>query len=324
MRTKLRSPLLPTLLSVLCAALSLALPIPAWAHDGHHDGHHDDHHDGRSHAPPAGRITVVNHAGASVTVGLTGQPGRTLSAWQTATFTVPQTGHGPAETTLRATYTQFGVERTLQSTRLVVAPGRTEQITLGAERVARILVTNRAPLDAQLLVDGKPFGSVAAGDARVLTLPAGSPELRMTAGGRIIGRTRLELRAFAEPTWSVEAPTTGFVDLSSRHFLSTEVRIDGRRMVTLDANGTARSRVTVGWHEVVVTDARGRVVSRGWVEVKPFEAAQMRFGTPAHVEARDGHDADSSHDGHRDGRVERRDDRGAAVADAGEGCGHAH
>ncbi len=293
------SRMLPTLLATLVALF--ALVAPSAAHAGSR---------GHGHGPPPGHVVVTNQSGGDVLVYLTGMPARVLPAWQTTDLHT-----APGELTLRATYTQFGAERTLQYERLVVTPNRVVGVTLAPEDTARVLITNQSALYAQLLVDGRPGSAFKPGESRVVAMDAGRRDLVMTANGRTLSRTRMELRPFAEPRWRVEAPHTGFVTLDSDHWLGTEVRVDGRRMATLRPDGSQRIELALGWHEIDVRDDRGRIIHDTWVEVKPYDAALVTFGGRSHQRAYDGqahegHSSDGrSQDGHHD-RDDRDDHRG--------------
>ncbi|MDP2312562.1 MAG: hypothetical protein Q8P41_06620 [Pseudomonadota bacterium] len=381
--------MLPTLLATLVAMFALVAPSAAYA------GHRGQ----PSYGPPPGRVLVTNQSGGTVNVALSGQQSRALSSWQTAELLA-----APGDTTLRATYLQFGVVRTLQTARLVVNPGRTVGVTLSPEKTARVQVVNQSDRYAQLVVDGQLGAAFNPGEAKVVPMPAGRHDLALTADGRTLSRTRMDLRPFEEPRWlvdvpragtlvvtnplpiaielvcakglvrsvpaygqttyatlplggfhltarrtsgefidgetadiragattgwRVDAPRTGFVTFDSAHWLGTEVRLDGRLMVTLAPDGAHRTETLVGWHEVEVRDDRGRVVHQGWVEVKPFDAVRVDFGAPSHQRAYsdNGHDSrgdrddrrdPDDHDDHDDHRGHDHD--GAVVAE-GESCG---
>ncbi len=371
----MKTRLLHLLLAAL-AALAAVTPRDAWAR--------------HPHGPPPGRVVVYNQSGGTVTVTLSGQPGRTLPAWQTAELVAY-----PGETMLRATYFQFGAEQVLESERVYVVPGRTSSVTLAPERTARVLVTNDSPFYAQLFVDGRPGAKFTPGEARVVSLTVGRADLELVADGRPLGRATMSLRAFEEPRWtvspprlgdlvvrnplpipiqlvcdkglvrnvapygsttytglpaggfrltarrvtgefidsetaairagtttgwSVDAPRTGFVSLDSDHWLGVEVRLDGKRMVSLAPDAVHKLEAKVGWHELTVIDDRGRVVLSTWVEFEPYEVNRVSFGVPSHTPARDHHsdrrdrDQDRDHDHGHD-----HDDH--VVAEAGESCG---
>jgi hypothetical protein len=186
----MKTRLLPLLLAALAALVGL---VPTGAAARHPDG------------PPPGRVFVFNQSGGTVTVAVSGQSGRTLAPWQTGELRAR-----PGEVAVRATYQQFGAERTLQSDRVYVAPGRAVAVTLAPEDTARLLVTNQTRFEATLLVDGKPSGaSFLPGEARVVATRLGAVDFAMTGGGRTLERARLTMRAFEEPRWVVDPPPTG-------------------------------------------------------------------------------------------------------------------
>lgn len=373
--------LLPLLLAAL-AALAATFPQHAWARNGY--------------GPPPGRILVTNHSGGTVTFTVAGHAGRTLAPWQTTDVYA-----SPGENTVRATYVQFGVERTLMSDRIFVVPGRSIPVTLAPENTGRVLVRNDGPVAAQLFVDGRPGAKFTPFESRVVSLSVGRHALLLAADGRMLGSRDLTLRAFEEPQWTVSAPrtgellvqnplpipvqlvcdkglvrsvaaygqttyaglpvgtfrltarrltgelvdgasseiragglthwrvdppSTGFVSLDSDHFLGVEVRLDGKRMANLAPNAPTQIEAKVGWHELVVTDERGRVVLTSWIEVEPYSVERVSFGYRGHTQA-EGYgrtDRDSRSDrGTRSGRGhEDHDghDHGTVVA-SGESCG---
>ncbi|MDP2308857.1 MAG: hypothetical protein Q8P18_22740 [Pseudomonadota bacterium] len=374
--------MLPTFLATLVTLFTLVAPSAA----------HADHPGRGGYRAPPGRVVVTNQSGSDVTLSLSGQPSRFLSAWQTTEVVA-----APGDTSLRATYVQFGAERVLQTERLVVVPYRTVGVTLTPEDTARLLVTNQSAYYAQLVIDGQPNATFGPGEAKVVSTRIGRHDLALTAEGRTLSRSRMDLRPFAEPRWlvdiprvgtlvvtnplpiaielvcdkglvrsvsafgqttyatlplggfhltarrtsgeyidgetaeirpgattgwRVDVPRTGFVSLDSDHWLATEVRIDGKRMANLAADGARRVEIPVGAHQVEVRDERGRVILATWFDVSPFDTARVSFGTPPHQRADDGrHDRDerADRDDHHRGH-DRGDDHGTVVAE-GESCG---
>lgn len=372
----MKTPLLPTLLAMLTALFALVTPGEAFARHGE-----------ARNGPPPGRITVVNQSGGDLTLTIGYAPPRSVRAWDTVTFTV-----GAGETTVRASYMQFGADRMLSNERVYVTPSRTSTVTIAPERTARLLVTNDAPYEAELLVDGRSRGRFSAGESRLVTLGVGRAELAMVGGGRTLDRTTLDLVAFAErswraeaprtgdlvvvnplpipiqlvcakglvrdvapygqavyrdlpagefrltarrvtgetidlevaripaggsDTWRVDVPRTGFVALDSDHALDSEVRIDGRTVARIAAGAVRRIEASVGWHEVEIVDARGVTLARTWMEVEPFDVAQMSFGGQRSRGREHDH---RGHDHDRDQRA-HRGERSDAVVASSESCG---
>lgn len=170
--------------SIPLILLATLLPLPALA----------------SHRPPPeGAVQVVNTSGATVTVSVTGGAPTTLGNGRTATL------YGPVgETWLKATYVQFGATRTLETERVHLSRNHRQVVVLEPEDQARVQVVNTSGLAGELRIDGRSFGLFKPGQRRVLTLETGPAALAFVADGRLVDETRLELRAYVEPTWTVE------------------------------------------------------------------------------------------------------------------------
>lgn len=189
---------MPTRTARAALALALLLPGAALAGDPHsraYPGYRDP--------TPAGALVVQNRAPVAITVRVADREVRTLGPYATEVFTVPA-----GEPRVRASFVQFGVERVLEDRRVYVPPHRSATVDIAPERTARILVSNVNPEPAELLVDGRYVQSLAPYQDEVIAVPAGDHELTLRAvdSGRVLGRTRMELRAMTEPRWRVEAP----------------------------------------------------------------------------------------------------------------------
>jgi hypothetical protein len=235
--------------------LALLASAPAWAHGG----------------PPSGQVLVINDSGTTVRVELAGLPSRPLQAGERFVFETK-----PGEATVTATYTVFGERQVLETERAVVKPHRTSVIVIDPEDHAHVLVTNATRFDADLVVDGQRLGFLEAGESEVVSVEIGRASLELVAtNGRMLGCTTLTTRAYREHTWTVEPPPTGFVVVDSDARFGTRVLVDGRPAGTLAPYGDVRLELAVGWHEIEVTDDRGRVIEETWVEVDPYSVREI-------------------------------------------------
>jgi hypothetical protein len=170
------------------AHLALLLPVltladvalsPAHAHD-------------RAHHSAA--VIVRNDAGTTVRVSVAGGAARTLAPGETAAIAGPF-----GEVAVRASYVQFGVERTLLSTRAPLAPHRDAYLTLTPATTARVLVTNDTREVATVRIDGAVRGTLAPGEGRVLTTPADWTVVELDApDGRPLHRESFGARLYVE------------------------------------------------------------------------------------------------------------------------------
>lgn len=259
---RMKTRLLPLLLAALAALVGLA-PTGAWAR--HPDG------------PPPGRVIVFNQSGGTVTVAVSGQSGRTLTPWQTGELWTR-----PGEVTVRATYVQFGAERTLQSDRVYVAPGRATAVTLAPEDTARVLVTNQSRFQATLLVDGKPVGSsFLPGEARVVATRLGPVDFAMTADGRTLERARLTMRAFEEPRWIVDPPVTGDLLVVNPLPIPIQLVCDKGLVRTVAAYGqTTYANLPMGTFRLTARRTSGEYVDAESNVIRPGATSSWRVDAP--------------------------------------------
>ncbi|MFN7143368.1 MAG: hypothetical protein ACK4YP_06295 [Myxococcota bacterium] len=261
----MKSSLAPLLLAALAATVA---PEAAWARHGHDRG--------PGHGPPVGRVLVTNHSGGAVTVTIGGGGTREIAAWQTVDLPV-----AAGETTLRATYRQFGAERLLQSDRLYVTPGRTTGVTLAPEDDARVLVHNDSPFYAQLFLDGRPDASFAPGEARVVTTDVGRADLSLVANGRTLERQVLELRAFEERRWIVSPPRLGTLVVSNPHPIDVKLVAENGIVRTVPAYGTATfADLPPGELDVTARRATGEYIDREEAQIRPGATTAWRIDAP--------------------------------------------
>jgi hypothetical protein len=261
------SRMLPTLLATLVTLFTLVAP--SAAHARSHRGHD-------SHGPPPGRVVVTNQSGGEVTISLSGQPARRLPAWQTTEVVA-----APGDATLRASYVQFGAERVLQTDRLVVVPNRTTGVTLTPEDTARLLVTNQSAFYAQLVVDGKADATFHPGEAKVVAMRSGRHDLALTADGRTLSRTRLDLRPFEEPRWLVEMPRVGTLVVTNPLPIAIELVCDKGLVRSVGAYGqTTYATLPLGGFRLTARRTSGEFIDGETTEIRPGATTSWRVDAP--------------------------------------------
>lgn len=261
----MKSSLAPLLLTALALTVT---PNTAWARHGHDRG--------PGYGPPVGHVLVTNHSGGVVTVTVGGIASREIGAWQTVDLPV-----AAGETTLRATYRQFGAERLLQSNRVFVTPGRATGVTLAPEDDARVLVHNDSPFYAQLFVDGRPDASFAPGESRVITTDVGRTDLSLVANGRTLERQVMELRAFEERRWIVSPPRLGTLVVSNPHPIDMKLTAENGVTRTVPAYGTVTfADLAPGELDVTARRATGEYVDREEAQIRPGATTAWRIDAP--------------------------------------------
>lgn len=259
--------MLPTLLATLVTLFTLVAP--SAAHARSHRGH--DHN-----GPPPGRVVVTNQSGGDVTLSLSGQPARRLPAWQTTEVVT-----APGDTILRATYTQFGAERVLQTDRLVVVPNRTIGVTLAPEDTARLLVTNQSAFYAQLIVDGKADATFHPGEAKVVPVRAGRRDLALTADGRTLSNTRMDVRPFEEPRWLVDVPRVGTLVVTNPLPIAIELVCDKGLVRSVGAYGqTTYATLPLGGFRLTARRTSGEYIDGETAEIRPGAVTNWRVDAP--------------------------------------------
>mgnify|MGYP003336671340 FL=1 len=253
------------------ALITLLLAAPAWAHDR---GYGYDHRP--AYAYESGRVEVYNGSGGRVTVSLPGQPSAVLEPYRTAVLYAPA-----GETTLRATYAQFGADRVLKTERVFVQPGRTVRVGLAPERLARVRIVNNSPVSATLLVNGVSKAVLNPGEVRVATLPVGYADLQLLGAGRVLGQTHLELRAFAEPAWCVDVPAVGDLVVQNPLPIPVQLVVAGAAPLTVAPYGqTTLNSLPVGSTSVTVRRVSGQTIDTERVDVRLFSVSTMRIDPP--------------------------------------------
>lgn len=326
-----------------------------------------------------GRLTVTNTAGGPVTLSVEGLAPRALATWETATLSVT-----PGQRRVKVSYVQFGVEHVLENRRVDLLPNGSAYVAVRAERSARILIRNNYDIPATVTINDRVVATLTPHEARVLTTPAGSARLVMTANSRILDQKQMTLVPFAEPVWTVDpprvadlvisnplpipvvltcdrglvrtvaprgqtvyddlplgsfhltarrvtgeyiddattairyditnmwrvdAPTTGIVVLDNDNRMPTRLYVDGALRESLSPGEDERLTLPLGWHELTAMDAERHRVLSTWIEVRPYDTAEVRIAAPVYLRSQSHED---HHDGYHDDH--HRDNSGDAVS----------
>jgi len=119
--------------------------------------------------------------------------------------------------------------------------------------------------------------------------------------GEPIGELSEAIRPGRTAKASVPTPRTGLVAVASEVGLDATIIVDGQRAARLDAGELERLLLPLGVHEISVRDSRGRVLTRAWLEVEPFEEGLLVArdpSVPSRHERPGAHDHDHSHLGY--------------------------
>lgn len=262
---------MPSRTARLALALALLLPGPALA--GHQRAL-----PGQYQPVPTGTLVVTNRAPVPVTVRVAERETRTLGPYATQVFTVPS-----GEPRVRATFTQFGMERVLEDRRVYVPPYRTTQVDVAPERTARVLVTNANPEPAELIVDGRTFDGFRPFEEEVVSLPAGWHELalRSAVDGRTLGRTRMDVKVMTEPRWRVEAPRNADVVVVNPLPIPVELVGDQGQRRSLPPGGrTVYEEVPFGTLHLTARRLTGERIDDEYVQVRTAVDLTWRIDPP--------------------------------------------
>lgn len=182
--------------------------------------------------------------------------------------------------------------RTLEERDMFVAPYAENAWIVSRPTTADLVVSN--PLQIPVTVDGAggsrqipAFGRVVFDDVPIGTLHL----IARRTSGQVVDEDTVAVRADGG-TWRVDPPRFGLVALTSSAGAPVTVLSDGVTVGHLDAWGNSVAELSVGWHEIVVVDGRGRQVEDRWIEVDPFDLASLTVdghGGDPHPDARDGY-----------------------------------
>ena len=181
--------------------------------------------------PATGRVVVINNSGADVRVKLPDRSSETLPAGRRLTVDLPA-----GDAVIKASYRQFQMPMLLERNRVNVLPGGLTTVVLDPEDEARVLVTNATPVEADVLVGGVFRSHLLPGAATVVTTRPGVQNLALVAtGGRTLATTRMDLRPYAEPIWTVDRGATADLVVTNPLPIPVRVVTDGRASRVVDA-----------------------------------------------------------------------------------------
>ena len=222
-----------------------------------------------------GTVYVTNQTSAAVSVTVDGQA-ISLSAGRTQAF---KARSGTAQ--VRATYRQFGVERTLTNAQVYVHPSRAASVVVAPPRSGYVKVVNDADRAADLLIDGRVVATFAAGQSRVVSVSLGAHDLAMIAGTWTIDQARMEIGAFGEPTFCSEMPR--FNDLFVTNPLPIPVQLvtDRGQVRTVEPRSQARfDDLPIGSYHLAVRRISGERLQDLNVTVRPDVTVTSRLSVP--------------------------------------------
>lgn len=219
------------------------------------------------HQPaPTGTVFVTNRSGGTVQVTVADRQVRTLVPYQTEAFTVPA-----GEPRVEVSYLQFGAERVLVDRRVSVPAYRSATVDVAPERTARLLIQNANPEAAMLVANGRVLRTLAPFADEVVALPVGGVDLELRAVGtnRLLGRTRMDLRAFTEPRWRVEAPRHADVVVVNPLPIAVDIVCPRGLHRTVPARGrTVYEDVPLGSFTLTAYRTTGELVDREQIPVR--------------------------------------------------------
>lgn len=241
---------------------------------------------------PGGRVLVDNDAGIAVTLQVEGRESLVVRADEQVVLWLPY-----GQTSIRATYEQFGRARTLEVETVDVVPRDTAYVHLGAERRTRLRVANETRLAGDLYVNGQLTAHLEPGEREIVRVDVGASDLELRdARGRVLEHDRLALRAYADNVWTVDLPRTARVLVSNDHGIPVTVEVDGRYVASVGPWDDASVEVPVGLHRFEVFDARGRLVDSRTMDVDPWEQARIEVDGPSHPSGHGGHGGRDVHE----------------------------
>jgi len=292
----MRTKLLPFVLAFLTSNAGTV----AFAHPEHHDGwRHESNH----HRPRYGQVLVTNDAGTPIDVTLTSGAGVHLQPGERTLLRAPV-----GATAIRATYEVLGQSVVLEEEHTFVQRDRVARVRIEPEDEAFVRVTNRTGTTGDLFVDSRFVATLTPGASFIASVEPGKTRLEIIdPGGKSLDRGRVATAVYAPTTWTANRPVqNGTLTMSSEVAIPTTVYVDGRRAGEMAPNGSLRTQVTPGYHEVAVVDARGRTVETRSVWIEPGRTQRVEADGERSVAFVDG---DGEDEGRWANEHDRRDDR---------------
>lgn len=181
--------------------------------------------------PATGRVVVVNNSGVDLKVKLPDRSSETLPAGRRLIVDLPA-----GDAVIKASYRQFQLPVLLERNRVNVIAGSLTTVVLDPEDDARVWVTNATAVEADVLVGGMFRAHLLPGAATVVATTPGVQTLALVAaGGRTLATTRMDLRPYAEPTWTVDRVATASLVVTNPLPIPVRVVAEGRASRVVDA-----------------------------------------------------------------------------------------
>lgn len=205
--------------------------------------------------------------------------------------------------------------RVVDQKQLNLVPFAEPTWTVDPPRVADLVVSNPLPIPVVLTCDRGLVRTLGPRSQTVYDdVPLGTFHLtarRVT--GEYVDDATSAIRYDVANVWRVDAPATGLVNLDNNNPIPSRVLVDGTQRASLAPGVDSRLALPLGWHEIAVIDMQNRRVLDNWVEVRPYDTTELRFGGTGHMRAEDHHDDglsardDRDHDDHDDRDHDDRD-----------------
>ncbi len=222
-----------------------------------------------------GTVEVQNRAGVPITVTVEAGGTHTLAPFETERFVVPA-----GRTDVRATYEMYGQRFTLFSESVRVRDRRTTLVQATPVTAGKLRLVNDSGAEASFRVEGREVAELSPGESRLVTVPLGPVDLRVTARGVELEDEHLVVRPFVEATLVAEPPA--FAQLVVDNPLPIPVEVDlGHCERRVEAFGrTVFERVPVGTLSVQTRRLGGELLDRERVTVRAWSGAHLVVDTP--------------------------------------------
>ena len=240
------------------------------------------------------RVRVVNVGTVDAELVIDGESKGTLRA------------HGSRELVvdLGAVYMELRVDgRRVDAETGVVRAYASQSFELEPVLTGSMLVRNPLPIAVELVCARGKVRRLQPGQSTTYDgLARGTHELdvRRTTGEPIAELSET-IRPGRTAKASVPTPSTGLVAVASEVGLDATILVDGNRAARLEAGELERLLLPLGLHEISVRDSRGRVLTRAWLEVEPFDEGVLvarEPTTPSRHERPGAHTHEHSHLGY--------------------------
>lgn len=226
--------------------------------------------------PATGRVVVQNNAGVDVWVKL---PDRSAQLLPVGRRLVADVAAGDA--VVKASYMAFNTRILLERDRLNVAPGGVYTVVLRPEDEARVLVTNATPIEADLMIGANVMAHLLPGAQTIIATRPGLTSMSLVANGRALASTRMDLRPYTEPVWTVNRPATAQLVVTNPLPMPIRVAADGRGSRVVDAfQRTVFDDLPIGMVRVTATRLSGERVDDDVFDLRYGSTASWRVDAP--------------------------------------------